>query len=391
MSAVVTNYFLALASIFLSSSRVIAHMTTNDEQVLSVHHTSLLCSENDICPPGFSTIGAEIRGITNFSTLSESQIVQIREALVDYKVLYFKDVADFTSPSQQLAFAEKFGTVYPEISTVPAYVKKGVHQSVHSARSRKHTVANATEEMQSAVSSMVTANEDHRRYFEGKKLPDKVARLVREPEDPYAFGEGWHADVTFFAQPPFFTFLMGREMPGRLDDTIFIDVQRAYDDLPEPIKEEITGLSAYHNDSAGIFDVHPMVRTHPESGRHGLYVNSHFTHRIVGYSQEESTRLLNSIFDHIEAQPVFRFKWTGRHALLWDNRGLQHTATTEWAFDTEMGQKRRELHRVVISGDDRPYFRWNQKTSMRSSTTTVDPRTQKTMVCEASSQQSCSF
>merc|ERR1719412_330891 len=88
----------------------------------------------------------------------------------------------------------------------------------------------------------------------------------------------------------------------------------------------------------------------------------------MGYDEEHGKALLDRIYDHIEAQPIFKFKWTCdvekygneyepcMHALMWDNRGLQHTATTDWARDPRYNQRRRELHRVTISGDQRPYY-----------------------------------
>merc|ERR1719359_1126725 len=140
-------------------------------------------------------------------------------------------------------------------------------------------------------------------------MPTKVARLVREPGDPFAFGEGYHADVTFFESPPIFTFLLARELPGGEDDTFFLDAKEAYNTLPEDLRDEITGLTAVHNDSAGMANVHPMIRTHPESGDRVVYANSHFTRQIVGYSEEESKRTLDRVFDHVESMPIYKFKW----------------------------------------------------------------------------------
>merc|ERR1740117_1266989 len=221
---------------------------------------------------------------------------------------------------------------------------------------------------------MVEANKMENKVYQGKTMPSCVARLVREPSDPFAFGEGYHADVTFFQEPPAFTFLVAREMPGGMDDTYFIDVASAYSNMPEDLKEEITGLAAYHNDSAGIVHRHPIVRTHPETGKQSVYVNSHFTHRVEGYEADEGKALLTKVFDHVELQqPIFKFKWTcGKtieqcgtkcpecmHALLWDNRWLQHTATTKWAHDDVLGKRRRELHRVTISASGAPFYRPN--------------------------------
>lgn len=332
-------------------------------QPVSVTHTGNLCSEGG-CGQD-STIGAEISGVWNFSALTKTDIGVIRKALVDYKVIYFKGVGHLFTPETQLAFAEKFGEVKPEVSKVPDYVEKGVHQSKHSVRKSDRTGSDTTV----SVNTMVEANKPSKKLWKGEQMPGRVARLVREPGDPFAFGEGYHADVTFFQEPPYFTFLLARELPGGKDDTYFIDAERAYYSLSQELREEIIGLQAYHNDSAGKVSMHPVVRTHPESGRQVLYANSHFVHSVVGYSKTESKALLDKLFDHVEAQPIFKFKWSCdveacnttcpscMHALMWDNRQLQHTATTPWAKDPVLNKRRRELHRVTISGDQPPFFR----------------------------------
>jgi len=242
----------------------------------------------------------------------------------------------------------------------------GVHQSQHSVRGKD---ARHGSDVTVSVNTMVEANKPGKKMWQGKEMPGRVARLVREPGDPFAFGEGYHADVSFFQGPPFFTFLVARELPGGEDDTQFIDVQKAFATLPLDVKEEITGMVAYHNDSAGKVTLHPMVRTHPETDKNVIYVNSHFTHKVAGYEDGEGKSLLDKVFDHVEAQPVFKFKWTCDvenlgttaqeclHAVMWDNRQLQHTATTPWARNPKYNKRRRELHRVTISGDQAPYYR----------------------------------
>ena len=335
---------------------------------LKVSHTGLLCSRGD-CEAG-STIGAEIKGVSNFTTLTEDDIAFIRNVMNEYKVIYFSGAGKLMDPETQLAFARRFGSVYPTVSKVPEYVEKGVHQSKHSVRHDTHDrQGDETEGFENSINTMVEANKAENKFWKGARMPKEVARLVREPGDPFAFGEGYHADVTFYDEPPFFTFLVARELPGDRDDTFFIDVSKAYETLEQPIKDEITGTMAYHNDSAGKVAVHPFVRTHPETGVQSIYVNSHFTHGILGYEESEAKSLLDKVFDHVESQPIFKFKWTCdvealgtknpdcMHALMWDNRQLQHTATTDWAFDKNFNERRRELHRVTISGDERPFYR----------------------------------
>jgi len=361
-------------------------------------------------------LGAEIRGVTDFAALSDANINTIRQALNAHKVVWFAGYSGdkegqmhhFT-PWTQLAFGERFGEVKGHISRVPEYVEKGVHQSAHSVRHDKHDRAEtkkkgdggpqgaALEDKGAVLNTMVEANKEANRLWKGgdgkgeaQVMPPRVARLVREPGDPFAFGEGWHADVTFFEEPPVYTLLTAREMPGGADDTFYIDCERAYANLPEDLKKQITGLSALHDDSAGKKWVHPMVRTHPETGVQALYANSHFTHSIVGFPAAEGKALLDKVFDHIEAQPIYKFKWAASridslkdsftegqakkgkdgtasthprtlHTLMWDNRALQHTATTDWAHMEEFKHRRRELHRVTISTNDKfegkPFYR----------------------------------
>eukprot|EP00939_MAST-03C_sp_MAST-3C-sp1_P002505 g2505.t1 len=354
----------AAATVIAMMVLQIALVNGNNIQVVS---NGKLCSRGVCADSRQSTIGAEIRGVENFSSLTDLEIAKIRGAMVEYGVIYFHGAAHLLTPETQLEFAERFGHVLPDISTIPAYVKEGVHQSLHSVRHEEARTEGV--DVKNSVNTMVEANTPANKFWDGKAMPSRVARLVREPGDPFAFGEGFHADVTFFQEPPFFTFLVARELPGGMDDTVFIDVAKAYDTLPSDLRNEITGLNAVHNDSAGLSWEHPVVRTHPESGRQAIYVNSHFCHRVSGYDQSESRELLDKVFDHIElGQPKFRFKWTcecegGKmcpecnHVLMWDNRRLQHTATTEWARDEVLGKKRRELHRVTISGNEAPFYR----------------------------------
>jgi len=363
-------------------------------------------------------LGAEIQGVTDFATLSDANIETIRQALNAHKVVWFAgfsgekegQMMHFT-PWTQLAFAERFGEVKGHISRVPEYVEKGVHQSAHSVRHDTHNRAEtqkkddggpqgaALENKAVVLNTMVEANKEKNRVWAGadgkeevKVMPQRVARLVREPGDPFAFGEGWHADVTFFEEPPVYTLLTAREMPGGGDDTFYVDCERAFLTLPEDLKKEVTGLHALHDDSAGKSYIHPIVRTHPETGVQSLYTNSHFTHSVLGYSKAEGKALLDKLFDHIEAQPIFKFKWAASridslkdsftegqskkgkeqgstssthprtlHTLMWDNRALQHTATTDWAHMEEFKHRRRELHRVTISNNDKfegkPFYR----------------------------------
>ena len=175
----------------------------------------------------------------------------------------------------------------------------------------------------------------------------------------------FHTDGCFREKPPSGTFLYAIEVPREGGDTVFSNMYAAWASLPEHIKAQIENKKAlniylYGNGSQQNYTpdfstdlkfVHPMVRTHPDTGRDVLFVNRLMTWTIEGMSQTESRQLLDTLFDHLEQpQFVYAHKWRPGDLLLWDNRCTQHARTDFSA------QERRLLRRVVVQGD-RPFRR----------------------------------
>lgn len=180
-------------------------------------------------------------------------------------------------------------------------------------------------------------------------------------------GNGWHTDVSCDERPPAATILHLPIIPECGGDTLFISTEAAYDELSGPMKDFLADKTAVH-ESAHIYRgrygskesdsrdghfpsaEHPVIRTHPVTGRKSLYVNRAFTTRIKGLAPNESKALLDMLFDHIEHRPEFqvRFRWTPGAVALWDNRCTQHYAAWDYYPQVRSGR------RVSVIGE-RPY------------------------------------
>ncbi len=193
--------------------------------------------------------------------------------------------------------------------------------------------------------------------------------LIRTHRDsPISNGNGWHSDVSCDEEPPSATMLQVHLLPDcGGGDTLFADMEAAYATLPTATRERLHGLSAVHAsehvfpgryadrgaDDAAIHTpsaVHPVVRTHPETGRRGLFVNPSFTVSIEGMGRDESDQLLADLHEHC-TRPEFqiRHRWQLHDVLLWDNRRVQHFAIWDyWPHE-------RSGHRVTVQGT-RPFF-----------------------------------
>ncbi|MFI1379481.1 TauD/TfdA dioxygenase family protein [Embleya sp. NPDC020886] len=167
----------------------------------------------------------------------------------------------------------------------------------------------------------------------------------------------WHSDATFMARPPLGTMLRAVSLPALGGDTVWADMESAYSGLSAPIRALLDGLTAEHDfaksrshrggDRAALPPVvHPVVRTHPVTGRRCLYVNRIFTTRIVELDERENELLLPFLFDRT-ARPEFqvRLTWRPGDIALWDNRSTQHYAAYDY-------QGPRVMHRIVIEGDE---------------------------------------
>lgn len=198
----------------------------------------------------------------------------------------------------------------------------------------------------------------------------EVIRVLKPAGESASFGTGWHSDNSFFEEPSALTVLYGDTLPPFGGDTLWASMERAYERLSGAMKEMLDGLIAVHSASRA-YDpkvtgasyqneapiryeyseavetevLHPVIRTHPETARKGIYVNPMFTQRIVGMTDSESRALLAFLYEHSVA-PNFtcRFRWRRGSVAVWDNRCTQHFAIDDYReFD-------RIMYRVTIAG-----------------------------------------
>jgi taurine dioxygenase len=260
--------------------------------------------------------GAEIRGVDLSKPLDERTFKEIHAALIDNGVIFFRD--QHLTPEQQKAFGRLFGELH-----------------MHPAAPRE--------------------------------LPEHPEILVIHADEnsKHVAGENWHSDVSCDLEPPLGSILYMHELPPVGGDTLFASMYAAYEALSEPMKRMLEPLTAMHegehvyrgrygiNDTGKVFPKaeHPVVRTHPVSGRKALYVNGGFTTRIVQLKRAESDALLQFLYRHAET-PEFhcRFRWQVNSVAFWDNRCMQHHAM--WDYYPQ----RRHGHRVTIKGD-KPFYR----------------------------------
>ena len=271
--------------------------------------------------PLVGALGAEIRGVDLAKPLDDATFADVHQAFLDYQVLCFRD--QHITPAQQLAFAARFG----EIDTYP--------------------------------------------FME--PLPDHpgVIPIVKEPETRHNFGGGWHTDTSYMARPPMATLLYALDVPERGGDTMFADMYGAYESLSDGMKKLLDGTRAVFTASAvhgagGIYrqvragdgprreddtaaearHEHPVIRTHPETGRKGIYVGKFHVERLVGMSVPESRPLIDFLAERaVEPQFTTRLQWRAGTLVMWDNRCVQHYALNDYPG------KRREMHRITIKGD----------------------------------------
>jgi len=208
--------------------------------------------------------------------------------------------------------------------------------------------------------------------YRGMQDDDEIVMIRREPGDQHIVGEDWHADTTMMEEPPLGAILYALDVPPYGGDTLFANQYLAYDTLSGGMKKMLSGLRAVHTDRlvAGpvanrnayratkvrqgedwreTVNLHPVVRTHPETGRQLLNVNAAYTVGFEGMTEEESRPLLDYLLAHGH-RPEFtcRFRWQNGSVAFWDNRAVKHLAIHD------AGPYLRVMRRVQIAGD-RPY------------------------------------
>ena len=262
-------------------------------------------------------LGAEISGVDLGADLDDATIAEIRQALLEHGVIFFRD-QEFDA-EQHKRLARRFGEIF-------------VHPN-----------------------------------YAGTQADPEIVMIRREPGDTRVVGEDWHTYTTMMPKPPMGAILYAIEVPPFGGDTLFANQYLAYETLSDGMKRLIDGLRAIHSDrlvagpqsraSVGrstkarhddawreTVSTHPMAIRHPETGRKALFVNVSYTVGIEGLAEDESRPLLDFLMEHGN-RPEFtcRFRWTQGAVAFWDNRCVKHLAIND------AGPFRRVMRRVQIA------------------------------------------
>ena len=227
---------------------------------------------------------------------------------------------------------------------------------------------NITEEEQLKLASCFGPIEQHA-YVKGLDDYPKIVRIIKKPNEKNQWGENWHSDVSYNVKPTKAVILKSIKIPPVGGDTMFANMELAWETLDEKIKDKIKDKKALHsslgaeffvNDYEGMegngnhdeySNVHPIVRTHPETGKKILFVNWTYTKNIVGMNKKESDEILNEIFKHqARLDLTCRFQWTENAVAIWDNRSVQHYAIADFFPGRGLGHER-IMDRIAIQGD----------------------------------------
>jgi len=207
-------------------------------------------------------------------------------------------------------------------------------------------------------------------YVKGRDKYPEILRIIKEPDEKRQWGETWHTDVSYNPKPTKVIILRSLKIPPVGGDTMFSNMEIAYETLEDKIKEKIDNKKALHSSlGAAAFtedykamegngnldeysNAHPMVRTHPETGKKILYVNSMYTKKILDLEENESEDILSEIFRHQERLDfTCRFKWTENAVAIWDNRSTLHQGLTDFFPGKGLGHER-VMDRIAIEGDN---------------------------------------
>ena len=266
--------------------------------------------------PIAGALGAEIYGV-DLAKLDDEIFADIHQAFLDNLVIFFRDQT--ITPEQQVAFSARFAPVgyYPFLKGLP----------------------------------------DHPAVIEVRK----------EPEDKLNFGGVWHTDTAYLAKPPMGSVLYAKEIPESGGDTMFANLYLAYETLSDPMKAMLDNRNAVNSSQKGdaavgrqksvdenpkdatdiqTESIHPVLRTHPETGRQALYVNRGHTVCFEGMTPQESAPILEYLFEY-QIRPEFtcRFQWAPGSIAIWDNRCALHYPLNDYQG------LRRVMHRVTMEGD----------------------------------------
>jgi len=270
--------------------------------------------------PLAGAIGAQLGGFDLRTRQSDDVIDEIRRAFLQYLVVFVREQQ--LEPHHLVTFARQFGELDPH------HVLRGMNEA------------------------------------------PEILEIVREPTDKYIFAPGWHADVTWQQKPVLGAMLYGVEVPDSGGDTLFANQYLAYESLSDGLRSALDKLNAIHtaaktygdgaeklthvhlmkvdrSEAVKGFSAHPVVRTHPETGRKALFLNSGYTVGFEGMVEAESKPLLDYLFEH-STRPEFtcRFRWSPGSIAFWDNRCSVHCP-----IDDYFGQRRRTW-RITLQGDE---------------------------------------
>jgi taurine dioxygenase len=264
--------------------------------------------------PIAGALGAEIGGV-DLANPTDEEVAEIRAAWLQHLVVFFRDQP--ISDDAFVAFAKRIGDVahYPYVPAIPGH-------------------------------------------------PEIIA-VLKEPHETVNFGGIWHSDTVYLDEPPMASMLLAREIPPHGGDTMFANQYLAFETLSPAMQELLLPLRAIN--SSAMADVsktredrikgsdapvqdyeasHPVVRTHPETGRRALYVNVAHTARFDGMTEAESQGLLQFLFQHqVKPELTCRFRWEVGSMAMWDNRCAQHNPINDYHGH------RRLLHRITLAGD----------------------------------------
>ena len=266
--------------------------------------------------PLSGAIGAEIHGI-DLAHATDAEIAEIRQVWLAHNVIFFR--GQTLPPAEFLTLARRFGTPieYPFVKGIDGFAE--------------------------------------------------IIPVLKLPHEKVNFGGIWHSDTTYLEQPPAATMLVAREIPSHGGDTLFANMYLAYETLSPGMKKLLEGLryisssakadvsrtredrikDSARADAKQLYEAtHPVVRTHPETGRRALYVNTAHALRFEDMTPEESAPLLDYLCQHaIRPEFTCRFRWTPGALALWDNRCTLHNPVNDYH-----GQLR-SMHRITLAGD----------------------------------------
>ena len=265
-------------------------------------------------------LGAEISGI-NLKDSSKENYQKINALLLEHKVIFFRN--QNITHEEQIALAQNWGPL-----------------------------------------------ENHA-YVKGLDKHPEIVRIIKTKDEKNQWGENWHTDVSYNIKPTKAVILKSVKIPPVGGDTCFSNMELAWKTLDEKIKDKIKDKKAIHSSLGAEFFIdnykgmsghekrhygeysneHPIVRTHPETGKKILYVNWTYTKQIIGLKKKESDEILKEIFEHqARLDLTCRFNWTENTIAIWDNRSVLHYAIADFYPGRGLGYER-IMDRIAIEGD----------------------------------------